>query len=185
MVETVYLHLEFKAKNGAWSINLPFLCDKCGVCCTLDDFLAAGEVKVNPLENPRLHNKLKEIYEEMGKLWEVDEEKYDQYITHTKCPFQKDKICSIYTVRPEGCRKFPNTMFGMLSQDCMALNRFKKQAAALNRGRAAVKKYHFTTEPIERVEFSEKQYQGCIAKLNKAGITEEELKLFESLNNHN
>jgi len=184
MVDTFYLHLEFKSKNQIWSINVPFVCDKCGVCCTLDDFLTAGEVKINPLENPRLQTKLKEIYEEMGRRWEVDEAKYDQYITHTPCPFLKDNTCSIYEVRPEGCQAFPNTLFGLLTQDCMALNRFKKQCAMLNKGRTAKKTYHSTSEPLKPIKYTEEQYQSCIEKLFKAGITKEELSLLEVLNNH-
>lgn len=182
MVDTFYLHLEFKSKNHGWSINVPFVCDKCGICCTLDDFLTAGIVKINHLENPRLHAKLKQVYEEMGRLWEVDEVKYDQYITHMPCPFLKDKTCSIYEVRPEGCKAFPNTLFGLLTQDCMALTRFKKQCATLNKGKAAKKTYHSTSEPLKQVKYTEKQYQKCIEKLLKAGISKEELSVFEALN---
>jgi Fe-S-cluster containining protein len=182
MVETVYLHLAFKTKSGEWSINLPFVCDKCGVCCKLDDFLTAGPAKVNPQINPQLHLKVKEIYEEMGKRWEADEAKYDHYITHTLCPFLKDKMCSIYQYRPDGCRQFPNTPFGMLSEDCAALDRFKKQQAALCRGRAAKKTLHFTEEAIKKTKLTEKQYEGCLNKLGKVGITEDELALFRTLN---
>jgi Fe-S-cluster containining protein len=184
MVDTFYLHLEFKSKNQGWSINVPFVCDKCGICCTLDDFLTAGEVKINPLENPQLQTKLKEIYEEMGRLWEVDEAKYNQYIMHNPCPFVKDKTCSIYELRPEGCRQFPNTTFGFLTQDCMALTRFKKQCAALNKGRTAKKAYYSTSEPLKRIKYTEEQYQNCINKLLRAGMSKEELSLFGSLNNH-
>ena len=120
----------------------------------------------------------------MGRRWEVDEAKYDQYITHTPCPFLKDNTCSIYEVRPEGCQAFPNTLFGLLTQDCMALTRFKKQCAALNKGRTAKKTYHSTSEPLKQVKYTEKQYQNCIEKLLKAGITKEELSLFEALNNN-
>lgn len=182
MAETVYLHLVFKAKSGEWSINLPFVCDKCGACCTLDDFLTAGPAKVDPKENPQLAQKLKELYEEMGKRWETDEAKYDEYITHTKCPFQKDKLCTIYPHRPDGCRQFPNTPFGMLSTDCAALDRFRKQQSTLSRGRAVKKTLAFTKDGIKTSSFSEKQYQTCIAKLRKAGITEEEMALFRALN---
>ena len=53
MVETFYLHLEFIGKNGRWSIDLPFVCNKCGVCCTLDDFLTAGKSKLNHKSNEK------------------------------------------------------------------------------------------------------------------------------------
>ena len=183
MIDTVYLHLEFQSKNCKWSLNLPFLCNQCGICCKIDDFLTAGPAKFNPLENPSLHNRLKEIYNEMGRKWEVDEIKYDQYITSAPCPFLKNKKCSIYEYRPDGCRQFPNTPFGMLSQDCPALDRFKKQASALCKGRKTKKTYHFTTEQIKQTKISQEQYQNSLSKLNRTGITEDEKALFERLNN--
>jgi Fe-S-cluster containining protein len=182
MVETVYLHLKFKTKTGVWSINLPFVCDKCGVCCKIDDFLTAGPAKVSATENPHLYDQLHAIYEEMGKRWETDPEEYDHYITHTVCPFLKDKMCSIYPYRPDGCRQFPNTPFGMLSTDCAALDRFKKQQAVLCRGRTAKKAFHFTDKPIKNSKLTVTQYQACINKLQKAGITKDELALFAQFN---
>jgi Fe-S-cluster containining protein len=187
MIDTVYVHLEFKSKSGGWSINLPYLCNKCGVCCTLDDFLVAGPINAKPEKYPEVCAKAKTLYEEVGKLWEKDEAKYDHYITHTPCPFLENKLCSIYEIRPDGCRQFPNTPFGMLTQNCEALNRFKKQQVALKKGRATKATYHFTGtgESIKPSKFTETQYQNCIAKLHQAGITEDELSLFHDLNKRN
>jgi Fe-S-cluster containining protein len=183
MVETYYIHLEFQNKDGDWSINLPFLCDKCGVCCTLDDFLTAGTIHGTPKENPEVYAKFNALKEELGRIFEKDEAEYDHYITHNKCPFQKGNVCSIYQIRPDGCRQFPNTPFGMLSEDCKALDRFKKQRVALRRGRAAKETSHFTTDPIKPTKFSEEQFQVCIGKLEKAGATAEEKMFFKKLNN--
>ncbi len=185
MVDTFYLHLEFKNKNSDWSVNLPFVCSRCGVCCTLDDFLIAGEVKTKPQEHPEVHAKLKALFESLGKIFETGETEYDHYIKHNQCPFLVDKSCSIYEIRPEGCRQFPNTMFGMLTQDCQALNRFKKQRIVLKKGRASKETNHFTStkeEPIKPAALTEKQYQTCIAKLRQAGITNAELDLFKQIN---
>jgi Fe-S-cluster containining protein len=121
VVETFCLHLEFKDKNGDWSINLPFLCIKCGKCCTMDDFLTSGKIH-NLDEHPEVEAKMKTLSEEIGKIWEADEAKYDEYITRTQCPFLVDKYCSIYEIRPNGCRLFPNTLFGMETKDCEPLN---------------------------------------------------------------
>jgi Fe-S-cluster containining protein len=172
----------FTCKSGEWSVNLPFLCTKCGVCCTLDDFLTAGEVNAKLEENPQVHAKLKTLYNELGKLWETDEAKYDHYTTQAPCPFLRNKICSIYTIRPDGCRQFPNTPFGMQSQDCQPLNRFKKQCIALKRGRTSKVTFHFTGASLKPVRFTEEQYQKCIAKLRQAGITDDELTLVHRLN---
>jgi Fe-S-cluster containining protein len=190
MVDTFYVHLEFGGKN-CWSINLPFLCNKCGVCCTLDDFLTAGKINAKPHEHSEVHAKMKALSEELGKMWEADEAKYDNYIMHTPCPFLVNNACSIYEIRPDGCRLFPKTAFGMLTEDCEPLTRFKKIRAALKKGRLNTETYHFTgesqgtterTEPIKPAKFTEKQYQTCITKLRQTGITDDELALFNYFN---
>jgi len=182
MVETFYLHLEFAGKNGGWSINLPFVCTKCGVCCTLDDFLTAGEIKAEPQEQPELHGELKALYEELAELLQEGEEKYDDYTMNTPCPFLREKTCSIYAIRPDGCRQFPNTRFGMQTTDCEALTRFKKQRVALSRGRKNKKTYHFTWKPLKQPKLTQKQYENCLAKLIKTGVTREEMEFLSFLN---
>jgi Fe-S-cluster containining protein len=189
MIETFYLHIEFSSKKGNWSINLPFLCDKCGVCCTLDDFLTAGEVKANPKENPQVYAKIKALFDELGKMFEADPEKYEHHVTTSRCPFQINNLCSIYEIRPDGCRLFPGTKFGMLSQDCQSLKRYKKQRSALKKGKVCKEKPCFTKDaqgkcdiPIKPANLTETQYQTCINKLQKAGITKDELTLFNSFN---
>ena len=188
MIETFYLHLEFTGKRG-WSINLPFLCTKCGVCCTLEDFLTAGEI--NDKKHPEVQVRVKALFQVLGEMWEENEAKYDDYIMHNPCPFMVEKSCSIYNIRPDGCRLFPKTAFGMLTQDCESLNRFKKMCAALKRGRPSKENYYFTektleidacAELIKPSKFTEKHYQKCIVKLQKAGITAEELALFNYFN---
>ena len=185
MTAPFYVHLEFKTTTTKWSVNLPFLCSKCGVCCTLDDFLVAGKLKLTP-QNPQVHLKAQTLYEELGNLWEINPAKYDHYITHTPCPFLVNHLCSIYEIRPEGCRQFPNTPFGMQTPDCKALTRFKKQLLALKKGQTTAttkETYHFPQQPILPVQLTEKQYQTCTNKLQKAGITHDELTLFCDFNN--
>ena len=184
LVETFYLHLEIKSAHGSWSVNLPFVCSKCGVCCTLDDFLTAGKIKAPSKEKPQVHLKVQELYDELGKIWEENEAKYEDYITHSPCPFLTDKTCSIYDIRPEGCRQFPNTAFGMETENCEPLTRFKKQRRALKKGRATTETYHFISQGrnIKRSKLTEKQYKNCIEKLRQSGITKDELSLFEKVN---
>ena len=194
MVDTFYLHLKFTSKKGEWFLNLPFLCTKCGICCTLEDFLTAGEINAKPREHPQVHAKMKALSEELGKMFEADEAKYDKYIMHTPCPFLAEKSCSIYEIRPGGCRLFPQTAFGMQSQDCEPLNRFKKMRTALKKGRTSKEKYYFTAKtrgltecnvPIKPAKFTEKQYQTFITKLRQAGMTDDELALFNYFNGQN
>jgi Fe-S-cluster containining protein len=186
MIETCYLHLEFKNKTSQWSINLPFLCTKCGVCCTLEDFLTAGEIIGKPEEHPKVHARNRALFEEIGKIFELDEAKYDNYIAHTPCPFLVNNACSIYEIRPGGCRLFPKTAFGMQTRDCPALTRFKKQSNALKKGKTCKDTYHFTSlmssEPIKLTSFTEEQYSACLAKLRKVGISDDELSFFNYFN---
>jgi Fe-S-cluster containining protein len=183
MAETFYLHLVFKNKRGNWSINLPFLCNRCGVCCTLDDFLTAGEINASPQQQPQVHAKMKAISEALGKIWENSESEYEKYIQRTSCPFLEEKLCSIYQIRPNGCRQFPNTLFGMLTQNCKALNRFKKMRAILRKGKTAKETYYsFKDGEHTSTSFTEKQMQTCVTKLRRAGITDEEFALFTSIN---
>jgi Fe-S-cluster containining protein len=194
MVETFYLHIEFTNRKGNWSFNLPFLCTKCSNCCRLDDFLSAGEIKSNCENHPEIHAKVKALFEALGGMWTVDEAKYDKYIMNNSCPFLVDNFCSIYEIRPNGCRLFPKTTFGMQTHDCEPLNRFKKMHAALKKGRSCKEKYHFTgktleltecSESIKPAKFTQKQYQTCITKLRQAGMTDNELGLFNYFNGQN
>jgi Fe-S-cluster containining protein len=188
MVDTFYLHLEFKNKKVVWSINLPFLCSKCGICCTLEDFLTAGEINAKPEEQLEVRAKIKALFEDLGKIWGASEAKYEQYIMQKRCPFLMDNSCSIYEIRPDGCRLFPKTAFGMQTQDCEALNRFKRMRVALNKGRPTEENYYFAgtnQEPIKPTKFTDKQYQTCLNKLRRAGITDDELDLFNYFNVQN
>jgi Fe-S-cluster containining protein len=183
MIDTFYMHLDFTNKSGRWSINLPFLCAKCGVCCKLEDFLTAGPTKANL----KVDAKVNALFKALGERWKANEAEYDQYVTQTPCIFLVDNECSIYEVRSEGCRAYPNTAFGMLTKDCPALNRFKKQRDALKRGRASQETCYSlsstsTKEAVKHASLSEKQYAACIAKLRQAGATDDEIALFNTFN---
>jgi Fe-S-cluster containining protein len=184
MIETFYVYLKFPAKTS-WSVNLPFVCSKCGVCCTLEGFLTAGKITAPPDQYAAVHAQIRVLFDQLGELWEEDEAKYNQHIQHTPCPFKINNTCAIYEVRPLGCRMFPKTAFGMQSTDCPALVRFKKQRAMLVRGRRYTETYHRTVslgqavaEPLKPAHLSEKQYQKCLAKLQSAGASGEELAIF-------
>ena len=189
MVDTSYLHLEFTGKNG-WSINLPFLCTKCGNCCRLEDFLTAGKLEGKPSKQPEAHATAKRLYEELGNLWAENETQYDDYIMRTPCPFLINNACAIYEIRPDGCRQFPKTAFGMQTTNCEPLTRLKKQRAVLKKGRRCKESYHHTgtvkrttaNKPIKPAKFTQTQYQTCVAKLRQAGMTDYELTLFNNFN---
>jgi Fe-S-cluster containining protein len=194
LIDTFYLHIDFTSKKGEWSINLPFLCTKCGNCCRLEDFLSAGEINAKPEEHLEIRSRIRALFDSLGGIFEVDEAKYDQYIMQNSCPFLVDKSCSIYEIRPNGCWLFPKTTFGIQTQDCEPLNRFKKMRTALKKGRPSKENYYFNgktpgltecSEPIKPTEFTKKQHQICINKLRQAGITDDELVLFNYFNRQN
>jgi Fe-S-cluster containining protein len=114
----------------------------------------------------------------------VGEAEYDNYALNTPCPFLNNKLCTIYDIRPNGCRYFPNTLFGMQTQDCEALTLLKRQRAALKKGRTAKETYYFTSanQPIKTSIFTEEQYQKCLSKLHQTGTTKQQLTLFHQFN---
>ena len=189
MVDTFYLHLEFLTKNS-WSINLPFLCTMCGNCCKLEDFLSAGKIEEAAEDFLGISKILEDLYRELGKIWDLNETKYDEELSHRMCPFLKDNFCSIYEIRPKGCRVFPRTVFGMDSQDCEPLTRFKKMRSTLKKGRKSRETFCFVDTgkgPAEAskphfVKIDEEQFQNCLVKLRKAGMTDDELELLKFLN---
>jgi hypothetical protein len=69
----------------------------------------------------------------------------------------------------------------MLSTDCEALTRFKRQLTALKKGRK-IKQTLLLSDLIKPAKFSEEQFQKCLTKLKKAGITDGELALFCAFN---
>lgn len=117
-----------------------------------------------------------------------DENKIDAYLTDTKCPFlQTDKTCEIYAYRPIGCQAFPiKTDFGMGSEEgyCESLDRFRSLRKALLRGQNHYSGHYFliSKDGIKPVKMTKKQYGRCVAKLLKAGMTRDELALFNHLN---
>jgi Fe-S-cluster containining protein len=193
VVETFYVNIEFLCKQN-WSINLPFLCTGCGNCCNLEDFLSAGKIDLKSEDFPDIHSEIKNLYGELGKTWELDEAKYEEYIKLNKCLFLKSNCCSIYTMRPKGCRLFPKTVFGMESKDCQPLLRFNKMHRALKRGRKTNPTYHFIEiiEPLVehrsielKAKLTQKQFQKCVGILRKAEMTDKELDLLKFLNDPN
>lgn len=104
-----------------WSL---FKCLRCGKCC----------VEIGLPYDPKsifdiakhldltVHQVLEKYYGrivEEGKSWESEDNK------RTPCPFLKTdghvKCCSIYSVRPIGCRLYPfDTDFGRAGVDCKA-----------------------------------------------------------------
>lgn len=190
-IDTFYYHYKIGFPK-AWSVNLPFLCVRCGNCCTLDCVLGAGPFLVgNPSKEQikELDKKLNQYIEEYDRIVREDKGKLNAYLINTKCPFfRPDNSCEIYAYRPLGCQLFPKTDFGMDSEEgfCESLDRFKSlRKALLNRHREHIDNCFFIVKDgIKPVKMTKKQYDTCVTKLIKAGMTHDELVLFSQLNSY-
>jgi Fe-S-cluster containining protein len=178
---TLYHHFEISFPKS-WAVNLPFLCVKCGNCCTVHAFDTAGYILAgNPSkEQEKAVNQKLKVF--------VDKHKNNPRFWELKCPFLlKDNTCEIYPYRPKGCSLFPRTDTGMSTQEglCESLDRFKRLRKELVRGsRDAYRSYSFFTEEngIKPVRMTKRRFEACIRRLVRAGMTTDELSLFKSLN---
>lgn len=112
-----------------------FKCQQCGSCCSqiglpYDPFSFQKLAAYLELPGEQVINK---FYGEMtsdGKKWTPDSKK------RTPCPFlqasESKYVCTIYTVRPEGCKLYPiDTDGGRDGVDCpgwkIAIERLRKE----------------------------------------------------------
>jgi hypothetical protein len=108
MIETFYVHLEFQTKTGSWSVNLPFLCAKCGVCCTLEDFLTAGEIHKSPVVSQEAYGKFEALTAELGKMFEQSEERDMSGTLHIlDVPFRQRMFVPFMRLGQMGVDNFP------------------------------------------------------------------------------
>ena len=185
-LDTFYEHYNFLYPKP-WSVNLPFLCVKCGNCCSLDSFFSTGGIfSVYPSDKQisEIKLKTKPYFEKTHRI--VDNNKRKEYQMKTKCPFlQSNNYCEIYSVRPSGCQFFPKTDFGMNTEKgfCESLDRFKRFREVLLKEQEFIGYDFFTfSDGIQPVKMTNYQYEKCVTTLIKAGMTTEELKLFKKVN---
>lgn len=109
---------------GNLKVNIPFVCQSCGRCCSQIGF-PVGEAKLKKIAD-YLKISLKDL-----RLYFEDEDEDGKtkidYDLLSICPFLKDNLCSIYPVRPEGCRLFPFTLdFKDYGIGCEGLKRLRE-----------------------------------------------------------
>jgi Fe-S-cluster containining protein len=170
---------------------LPFLCIKCGNCCTLGDYKSANKKFVgNPTEEQieEINKKAKPYIEKYNRILEEGKKDPLAYLTKTKCPFLlADNSCEIYLYRPKGCQKYPKPNLGMNTKEgfCESLDRFRHLQEALKKdyGSKCNGEHFFTYKgEIKPVKMTKNQYDRTAAKLQRAGMTPDELVLFNHLN---
>jgi len=79
-------------------------CRKCGNCCSsLRPCVTDSEMdKLSRIDNLAQHDFLTEFVE-------IDNFEGKKYLKDTPCKYLNDKLCSIYTNRPEDCKSYPHT----------------------------------------------------------------------------
>jgi Fe-S-cluster containining protein len=109
-------------------------------------------------------------------------------LTDIKCPFLlQDNSCEIYPYRLRGCQLYPKTDCGMSTEEglCESLDRFRNLRRALTKGYGdnyTADSFIISEDGIKPVKITKKQYDRCVAKLLRAGMTQNELLLFQHLN---
>lgn len=99
-----------------------FNCKRCGLCCEKIGLpWPSGRLEeIADFLNTNPEEIITKYYGEI--LWENGERYIKKYIEdkRTPCPFLgNDRTCSIYLVRPDGCRKYPiETDCGRCGVDC-------------------------------------------------------------------
>jgi Fe-S-cluster containining protein len=89
----LYERLKIHTKQGSVTINIPFVCQKCGKCCREIGFPIGWQ-----------------SFREIARFLKIPMEELLVYIKLNElkpCPFLKNDLCSIYPVRPGGCKLFP------------------------------------------------------------------------------
>ncbi len=108
-------------KDKRWSI---FKCQRCGKCCAEIGLPSDPEsiFEIAEYLDLTIEQVIDKYYGRMdddGRAWISDDSK------RTPCPFLETngdmKCCSIYKVRPSGCRAYPlDSDFGRNGIDCVA-----------------------------------------------------------------
>lgn len=189
-IDTFYFHYEFRSSNP-WSINLPFLCIRCGNCCTLGNVLYGSLDSVGNPTQKQIKEIAKRLSEGENRYLEVirkDESKVVSYLRETKCPFLlQNNTCEIYSIRPKGCQSYPRTDFDMKTEEgfCESLDRFKRFQKMLVKGYAgSYKRDYFSIKKdgVTPVQISKRQFTKLLKKLIKIDMTPDEIVLFKYLN---
>jgi Fe-S-cluster containining protein len=197
IIDTFYNHISFKE---GLSINIPFKCDKCGSCCTLNMFVTASDLTGNPTAEAKnaIDDKVSGCAKANPNISWGD----------VPCPFYNRNSCSIHKFRPIGCKHFPSLEYGLPSDKfyfpafprnydigykrCRAFSRYLHLVSfviGLNRDYLTETCYTFDDSgtPIEPklVALPSWRFKKFMVLLKNAGMTTDEEKLFKMLNENN
>ncbi len=152
---------ELKVRGS--KVRIPFVCRMCGECCR-----KLSKVVYDPRDG--------KVYMEDLDVDYVDiPEEYREFSHPIKipCPFLKDNVCSIYSIRPKSCRDFP-LLTGDLGVNCPALKSLKRFLEAFNPDEVK----YVVEDDVDPIVIP-KEFLKLFKSLNP---TKEELKAFMRLN---
>ncbi|MHA2176196.1 MAG: YkgJ family cysteine cluster protein [Candidatus Hodarchaeales archaeon] len=95
-----------RVPGESFTLNIPYFCQRCGLCCSETSFPSSEEEKNSILRNINKSSKISEI--ELKK---------------TPCTFLENKQCQIYSQRPILCREW----FPRIESKCQAFQLHKKK----------------------------------------------------------
>ncbi len=120
---------ELKLKDCR-TVRIPFVCQRCGKCCRILSKIVLDPVEkriyMENLEEIRKHVNLEELVERLCQ--EVDV----KHPVKLPCPFLKDNLCTIHSIRPRSCRMFPSGKELDQGIGCPGLKRLKILVSAFD-----------------------------------------------------
>jgi hypothetical protein len=176
--EDIVLFARVRLKDS--TINVPFVCQKCGKCCKeLSHVLFDPERRKIIVENgEEIENFLGLSFYET--LEEIELNTPLAHLTHfimlNPCPFLKDGKCMVYPVRPNSCRLFP-LQAGDYGVGCSAFERFRRALEHLEPSDSDVECMNMKLENVQKAKPPE-----YAVKIYLKTATEEEKEAFFRLN---
>lgn len=162
---------------GYFTLNIPFVCNNCGRCCSQIGF-PIGEALLRKIGD-YLNLKPEEI--EQNYLRTGDEEQGGCVLA--PCPFLRYNMCSIYPVRPEGCKFFPLALdFKDYGIGCEGLKRLRELEQNITEECSEIISRSKAVKMDKAHQIAVKAPETIINKLLEQNISQTEKELFFILN---
>ncbi|MFO7966911.1 MAG: YkgJ family cysteine cluster protein [Archaeoglobaceae archaeon] len=161
---------------GYFTLNIPFVCQNCGRCCSQIGF-PIGEAIL-----PKIGNHLNITPEDVEERYlKTGDEDNGRVLA--PCPFLKYNMCSIYPVRPEGCKFFPLALdFKDYGIGCEGLKRLRELEEKLIEGCSEIISRSKSVEMDRAHQIAVKVPKTIINDFLKLKISQTERELFFILN---
>lgn len=180
--EPMYQILSLYQGRRLYDIKVPFICRRCGRCCrqlgvrtsSLDVEAIAAHLGLAPEEVARR-------YLDGATAPGGDQGRYGWMARSSPCPFLSPQAeCSIYPVRPSGCRSYPlYTLLGPEGVDCPGMALVQRMVSVMGRG-IPYEFHHLGGEEGEAP--GPAQARRIVDKLRRNGVPEDAVRALASLN---